>query len=68
MFTFEDAKRAYFNEDACELSLADEKTLNALVEWLDANDYDGGFAIRLWDMGDEEMRCMMAEAKAEFGI
>lgn len=68
MLTFEDAKKAYMNEDACELSLADEKTMDALVEWLDENGYDGGFAMQLWDMGDQEMRCLMAEAKAEFGI
>jgi len=68
MFTLENAKKAYFNEDACELSLADEKTLDELVEWLNANNYDGDFAIQLWDMGQEEMRCLIAEARAEFAF
>jgi len=68
MFTLENAKKAYFNEDACELSLADEKTLDELVEWLNANNYDGDFAIQLWDMGKEEMRSLILEARAEFGF
>ena len=66
--TIEEAKKAYFNEDACELSLASQETINQLTTWLDANGYDGGFAQVLWDMGNQEMKALMAEAKAEFGL
>lgn len=62
------AKKAYFNEDACELSLASQETLDELIEELDAQGYDGGFAQVLWDMGNQEMKALAAEARAEFGL
>jgi hypothetical protein len=54
-FTFEQAKAAYFNEDAAELSLASED-----------NGYDSEYVYRLHEYGLEEMRCLMAEAAIEF--
>jgi hypothetical protein len=65
-FTFEQAKAAYFNEDAAELSLASEQMIDDLAVWLEDNGYDSGYVYRLHDYGLEEMRCLMAEAAIEF--
>ena len=65
-FTFEQAKAAYFNEDAAELSLATEQMIDDLAVWLEDNGHDSEYVYRLHDYGLEEMRCLMAEAAIEF--
>ena len=65
-FTFEQAKAAYFNEDAAELSLASLQMIDDLAVWLEDNDYDSDYVYRLHDYGLEEMRCLIAEAGIEF--
>lgn len=65
-FTFEQAKAAYFNEDAAELSLASEQMIDDLAVWLEDNGYGSDYVYRLHDYGLEEMRCLMAEAAIEF--
>ena len=42
-FTFEQAKAAYFNDDAEELSLASEQMIDDLAVWLEDNGYDSDY-------------------------
>lgn len=66
--TLEQAKAVYFNESASELALFDRSVIDELVTWLDDNDRDGSYADYLYEVGSEEVRCLMAEARAEFGF
>ena len=66
--TFNEAKQAYFNEDATALSMASQATIEKLSNWLDKNDHDGSYCFHLYELGKEEMRCLMHEARLEFGF
>mgnify|MGYP003115123569 FL=1 len=66
-YTLEQAKQAYFNEDATALAVyCDEALIEKLATWLENNDYDSDYAWRLYDMGEEEMRCLKEMAAQEF--
>ena len=66
--TFNEAKQAYFNEDCTALSMASSATMEKLSKWLDKNDYDASYCFHLYELGKEEMRCIMHEARLEFGF
>lgn len=68
-YTLEQAKAAFFNEDATALSVyCDEAMIQKLATWLEDNDYDGSYAFYLYELGEEEMRILRHEAAAEFGL
>ena len=66
-YTLEQAKQAFFNEDATALAVyCDEALIEKLATWLENNDYDSDYAWRLYDMGEEEMRYLKEMAAEEF--
>ena len=64
--TLDQAKEVFANESASELALFDYSIIEQLIQWLDDNGRDGSYADYLYDIGNEEIRCLMAEASAEF--
>lgn len=66
--TLDQAKEVFANESASELALFDYSIIEQLIKWLDDNGRDGSYADYLYDIGNEEIRCLMAEASAEFGF
>lgn len=61
--TLNEMKEHFFNE-ALELALASESDIQRLATWLEANDYDSGFAWQLWDSANEELSFLKAEFSA----
>ena len=66
--TLDQAKKVYANESASELALFDYPIIEELIKWLDDNGRDGSYADYLYELGSGELRCLMAEARAEFGL
>jgi len=66
--TLDQAKKVYANESASELALFDYPIIEQLIKWLNDNGRDGSYADYLYEVGSEEVRCLMAEARAEFGL
>lgn len=62
----EELKKHYFNEDSLSLSAASQDDIQKLAVWLENNDYDPDYAWTIYDMGRQEMRCIMADAASEF--
>ena len=46
--TFNEAKQAYFKEDATALSMASQATIEKLSKWLDKNDHDASYCFHLY--------------------
>jgi|14BtaG_2_1085337.scaffolds.fasta_scaffold20097_2 hypothetical protein len=65
--TLEEMMKHFKNESALELSAASEQDIDRLVAHLQKIGHDhSDYAQRLYDIGCEEMRCIMAEARLEF--
>ena len=59
-------KNHYFNEDSLSLSLAKNDDIQKLASWLEDNGYDPDYAWTMYEMGCEELRCIMDDASDEF--
>ena len=66
--TLDQAKAVFNNESASELALFDYSIIEQLIKWLDDNGRDGSYADYLYEIGSQEIRILLAEAKAEFGV
>jgi len=65
--TLEEMMKHFKNESVLELSAASDQDIDRLVAHLEKSGHDNSdYARRLYDMGCEEMRCIMAEARLEF--